>query len=361
MTKKVLVFSSLAGDTGAAVRASYIAEGLCQAGVGAQFVAPPPKTWPLKLEQIGCLPRYLWTVWRVRPAVLVGVKSYPNLGLVGLAAKLFGGKVIFDTDDLSFAYSSGLKRIVSRWSQELFLPLADLHTFHHPNLLKYLTEEMNIPSGRTFFLGQGVSGVFSRKVSLGVQKKLRRQWGLGRKRVLIFVGHFDVACDLGEVLPALKGLLHSFPDVCLLVVGDGPKRVDYERLVRRLGVEKQVVWTGLVAKEAVAPLVSLAAAALVYYSARPANRYRVSMKVREYLAMGKPVVANDFGELRELSGYVYQSETDPEAFCRRVGEVLAGEDDGRQRRGRRAVRRTMTWERICRGFAGELRRRGWVQ
>ncbi|NQT01989.1 MAG: glycosyltransferase [Planctomycetes bacterium] len=66
------------------------------------------------------------------------------------------------------------------------------------------------------------------------------------------------------------------------------------------------------------------------------------IKLKEYLALGKPVVSTPFTELQKYRDVVYQAET-PEKFARCIEKALA-EDNPEQIAARRKKVETSTWE-----------------
>ncbi|MBY0336528.1 MAG: glycosyltransferase family 4 protein, partial [Acetobacteraceae bacterium] len=82
----------------------------------------------------------------------------------------------------------------------------------------------------------------------------------------------------------------------LLVVGEGPARPGLEALARELGVAGRVRFTGLAGREAVPGLVASFDIAL-----QPAAvPYCSPLKVFEYMAAGRPIVAPDQPNIREV-------------------------------------------------------------
>lgn len=85
-------------------------------------------------------------------------------------------------------------------------------------------------------------------------------------------------------------------DVHLLVVGEGPARVELETLSRELGLSDRVTFTGLVQRERVPALVAAFDVAL-----QPAVvDYASPLKLFEYLALGRAVVAPRQANLMEI-------------------------------------------------------------
>ena len=82
----------------------------------------------------------------------------------------------------------------------------------------------------------------------------------------------------------------------LLFVGDGPVRADLETLARELGLQDRVRFTGVVARDAVPAYVAAFDVAL-----QPAVvPYASPLKLFEYLALGKAVVAPNQPNIAEV-------------------------------------------------------------
>ena len=111
----------------------------------------------------------------------------------------------------------------------------------------------------------------------------------------------------------------------------------------------------MVPKEKVVDFVSLSDICLVYYQDRKANYFRTSLKLREYLALGKKVVCNDIGELKDFRKYTYQTSSRLSDFAKMTIKVLSGFNDKREIKGRTFVRRNYSWEKIGRDLAKKLR------
>lgn len=85
-------------------------------------------------------------------------------------------------------------------------------------------------------------------------------------------------------------------DARLLIVGDGPARADLERLARELNLQDRVRFTGVVDRDQVPAYVAAFDIAL-----QPAVvRYASPLKLFEYLALGKAIVAPSVPNLLEV-------------------------------------------------------------
>jgi len=136
------------------------------------------------------------------------------------------------------------------------------------------------------------------------------------------------------------------PRLALLVVGEGPARLGLEKLAAELGVAGQVRFTGLADRAAVPGLVASFDIAL-----QPAAvAYASPLKVFEYMAAGRAIVAPDQPNLREVLDdgrtALLFDPADPGAMWQAVLR-LAADPALRARLGEAAraevLRRDLTW------------------
>ena len=125
--------------------------------------------------------------------------------------------------------------------------------------------------------------------------EIRQKLGLEHKLVLGFTGFVREWHRLDRVVELLK------PDQSgiqrhLLLVGDGPARKQIEDRARALGVEHAVTITGIVEREDVSKYVACFDIAL-----QPdVVEYASPLKLFEYLALGRAIVAPNTANIREI-------------------------------------------------------------
>jgi glycosyltransferase involved in cell wall biosynthesis len=113
--------------------------------------------------------------------------------------------------------------------------------------------------------------------------------------VLGFVGFVRDWHGLDAVIAAMAAE-HRGPDLRLVVVGDGPARAALEQQAAVLGVADRVTFTGLQPREAIPGLVAGFDIAL-----QPlAVSYASPLKIFEYMAAGRAIVAPDQPNIREV-------------------------------------------------------------
>ena len=129
----------------------------------------------------------------------------------------------------------------------------------------------------------------------------------GDRKVLLHVSNFREVKRVTDVVRVFARVNAEVPST-LVMVGDGPDRIDAEREARALGVERQVHFLGKL--EAVAPLLASADLFLL-----PSASESFGLSALEALASGVPVIGSRVGGLPEV---VRDGET---GVLRPVGDV----------------------------------------
>ncbi len=165
------------------------------------------------------------------------------------------------------------------------------------------------------------------------------------RTVLGFVGFVRDWHGLDSVIAAMAEARSSTP-MELVVVGDGPARADLEAQSAALGLADRVRFTGLRPREQVPELIAGFDIAL-----QPrAVEYASPLKVFEYMAAGRAIVAPDQANIREILTHgqtaLLFDPAQPGAMWQAVAR-LAGDAALRERLGKAAaaeiVRRDYTW------------------
>jgi N-acetyl-alpha-D-glucosaminyl L-malate synthase BshA len=120
---------------------------------------------------------------------------------------------------------------------------------------------------------------------------LREQVNGGR-RVLMHVSNFRAVKRVRDIVQIYAKVRAEVPSV-LVMVGDGPDRVDAEAEARTLGVDKDVFFPGKI--DAVAPLLAGADLFLL-----PSQSESFGLSALEALASGTPVVGSRAGGIPEV-------------------------------------------------------------
>jgi len=129
----------------------------------------------------------------------------------------------------------------------------------------------------------------------------------GERRVLMHVSNFRPVKRVRDIVRIFARVCESIPSV-LVMVGDGPDRVEAEAEARTLGIDRDVHFLGKI--DVVAPLLAGADLFLL-----PSQNESFGLSALEALASGAPVVGSRAGGLVEV---VKEGET---GALREVGDV----------------------------------------
>ena len=126
--------------------------------------------------------------------------------------------------------------------------------------------------------------------------RVRRELGLTDDVVVGFVGWFRPWHGLEGLLRTMHEAGYFARGVRLLLVGDGPARPELDSFVRRHRLEARVIVTGAVERARIPAYV----AAMDVAVQPEATEYACPMKLIEYMAMGRGIVAPRQANIREL-------------------------------------------------------------
>lgn len=112
-----------------------------------------------------------------------------------------------------------------------------------------------------------------------------------RRYRLIMVGNLNQTMDLDMLLGVIAELKAEFPKIHLDIVGDGAGREQLEHRSIQLTVDQNITFHGNQPLERVLELLANAGVGIALYSgAQGFNYYGDSKKIREYSALGLPVL-----------------------------------------------------------------------
>ena len=138
------------------------------------------------------------------------------------------------------------------------------------------------------------NGINPDRFAIGDDAPARRELGLENKVVLGFTGYMRSWHGLSWVVDMIADLKRD--DLHLLLVGDGPARPELEALARERGVSDHLTFLGVIARDRIGHYVSAFDVAL-----QPqAVPYASPLKLFEYMALGRAIVAPDQANIREV-------------------------------------------------------------
>lgn len=281
-----------------------------------------------------------------------------NAYLEGFLSSLFQVPLVLEINGLQFEEGAklrgksnnvihGIQKIIARYSfnyPEKIIAIT-------PKIRLQLNEEFNVDLSKITIVPNGVNEnqfkPYTRK-----NAKLIKQYKVPTSaKIVLFVGAFDPWHGLENVPEAAKTVVESYPGVKFVMVGDGKMRPGIEKRVKKSGLSRHFIFTGSVPYKLVPLFINLSNICITPFPKENTHLKDSSpLKLFEYLACGRPVVATDVGGVAEIikssGGGLLVRPDDPDALSSGILELL--KDEARQKemgtRGRNYVLKNNTWK-----------------
>jgi len=195
-------------------------------------------------------------------------------------------RVVYEDLDFFPAYVSissknNLGYYLTHWIERNALKRADL-VISVGRLLERLRKSQG--ARRVHVLSNGYLGSFS-QVSPDLSSN-----------TVVYAGGLTDWSGVDRLIEAVELASGVIPDLRLLVAGDGPMRNYLENLVASRGLGKRVEFVGKVAYEEVRDILGKASVGAAVFVPSLLTKYAVMCKLMDYLGIGVPILATDFGE-----------------------------------------------------------------
>ena len=194
----------------------------------------------------------------------------------------------------------GLRRLFAKWTTRMCFDAAAKIICISVGLKDHLSRKWNIEEDKLDVL-PCAADVEAFGLHLD-SKHIRQGLGLTTEPVLIWVGGFYPWHDLDLLLSSFTLVLQRHPNAKLVLVGDGPTRQSVAQKVQQNGLRQSVLMTGAIAHAGVPEMLSIADIAVVPSAPVLASRGGTGtpLKLFEYMAAGKPIVATALNEAAEV-------------------------------------------------------------
>jgi glycosyltransferase involved in cell wall biosynthesis len=264
--------------------------------------------------------RQLARAIRERGADLIYERYALNSVCGVLASRRFGVPILLEVNGPWQDHSANSKplrldrlaRRLQRWAC-----VNSTRTLAVTTALHGLLVQEGVPEGQITVMHNAVdSRVFHPQVS---GDEVRRRYRLDGHIVAGFVGWIRDWHGLEGLIEAIHASDLGARGLRLLIVGSGPSVPEVRRRVRAFGLEDRIILTGAVAHQDVPAHI----AALDIALQPRATAYACPMKLVEYMAMGRCIVAPDQPNIRELLRDGVTARLFPPEDYRRLIELIA--------------------------------------
>jgi glycosyltransferase involved in cell wall biosynthesis len=125
--------------------------------------------------------------------------------------------------------------------------------------------------------------------------RIKEKYKLNGRKVIGFVGGFYPWHGLDILTESFMEVKNQLKEVCLFLIGDGPLKNEIEGKIKESGLERDVQFAGTIDHTDLPDYIAAFDIAVMPDS----NEYGSPMKIYEYMAMGKPVIAPRLGPLED--------------------------------------------------------------
>lgn len=227
--------------------------------------------------------------------------------------------------DYVYAYMPGIgssfpaMKVQSKHKLKFVLDFADLHVFVRPKkvvessfekadkiiaITNYLKDDLlkrNISEKKIHIIPNGVDLELFDPEKYNTSEIGRLRESFGSKHLLVFSGSLQ---DLNLIIDSAKNVIEKIPDVKYVIIGDhrDPNRTHdvWEKKVKEKGLSKNFVFLGRKPREEIPQYVICADICLDSFPDEPYYAAAHPVKLLEYGACGKPVVATHVTETAKI-------------------------------------------------------------
>jgi glycosyltransferase involved in cell wall biosynthesis len=292
---------------------------------------------------------------------VVQVHNPPDfLVLAAIVPRLFGAKVVLDVHDIaSYMFGMRFEGRLGASAADRALRLVELCaarassavlTVHEP-YLQELTKH----------------GVPKEKITIvmnSLDETLLPLPRLDAEAVdgftIVYHGTVTPHYGVGLIVEAAGQLRDKVPGLCVEIYGDGDAISDLESRARTLGIESALHITGYLPQSDVLRAIQGASVGVVPNLPTPHNRFALSTKLLEYVALGVPVVSADLPTIKEYFSdeeLLFFRAGDASSLAQALAEVAADPESAASRAA--AARRryeSYRWEHSAAAYVDVLRR-----
>lgn len=219
------------------------------------------------------------------------------LSIVGLS---FVYPVVLEVNAVRSIENHKARPRISDYLDHLSLSCASRSFVVSQRLREHIVEHYRIDARRIGVIENGVDVEEFHPATTDCE--VRRKLGLENRLVVGFVGSFRPWHGINYLITLAEEVVPQIPEVFFLLVGDGADRQLYERKVHELGLTGHFAFTGRV-EHAEVPrfLVSMDVVMAPVVKGSFSGEFHGSpLKIFEYMAMAKAVIAPPLGQVREV-------------------------------------------------------------
>jgi len=280
-----------------------------------------------------------------------------TLFLVALPFKLLGKKFVFDQHDLCpelyrsrYRAAEGFATRVLKILEWCSLKLADVSIATNESYKQIQIERANKNPRDIFIVRNGPNQV--RMTQVAPSARLRSM----DKCILCYIGSLNPQDGVDHLLRALRHLLYELKrsDFHCVIMGSGDSLQDLRDLAEKLQLNGCVDLAGFVSDEDLQANLAAADICVDPDPSSPLNDVSTWIKVMEYMAYAKPIIAFDLKETRFSAGEaaIYVQPNKEAEFAQAIVELMEQPELRKKMgaHGRRRIEQELQWNKVGRNL-----------
>jgi len=302
---------------------------------------------------------FLYYGCKLKPDV-VYTRHQQMEGLVTWLRYILNFKYVIEVNGLSavelkISDSPKWIRFITRWMEYFVFRMPHKMVTSSGQIRDILCEEYNLKPDHFFAVSNGANqDIFHPMDQKMCRERLQLDDG---KTYLIFIGSLKKWHGLQQIVLAMPELIKKFPNIHLMIVGEGEQRAAVEKVVADNHLNERVTLFGEKAFEEVPYYINAADICLGSFIDKPGIS---PLKIYDYMACEKPIVSNAVGGMEDLFqahkvGLLVESQ-EPEAWVKPITTLIENPELAHEfgRNGRQSVLKEFNWRSICERIAKTL-------
>lgn len=298
-----------------------------------------------------------WATLKFKPDIIY-TTHWKNAGLVAtIISILFKIPHVLAVNgtEINFPKSRKIEYWLFRFVADRSPKIIALGSYQR-NLLK----KLDIYENKIFVVPEGVDFSRFEKRDENLIRSLKIKYNLGTKKILLTVGRLVPRKGHRDVILALKDIVKIYPRLVYIIVGRGPEQENLSKLVKKLELEKYVVFTGFIPDEETIAFYHLCDLFVLPNKVVDGDLEGFGIVFAEASACGKPVIGGRSGGVSDIvrdgvNGYLIEPGNITE-IKDRVLKILQNEKLSRQMgiRGREMAKNEFNYSNIARNILNFL-------
>jgi len=248
------------------------------------------------------------------------------------------------------------KKFIGKTLRQIFFMQPDRIVTVSEGIKKEINKQYRIPLNKIYVVPNGAD---IRKFKPMNRNEIMKELGLSSHfKYICFVGNLAPWQGVDHLIRTAPLILEKCPKTRFLIVGDGIMKADLEKLAGEYNVRKQFLFIGSVPFDMVPLYINASDICVAPFTRERNEKIGLSpLKIYEYLACGKPIVASNVKGVADLleksKGGIVVSFEDPRGFANVILSLLKNEDlrINMGKNGHKYIKENHSWEIVAKNVA----------